>query len=145
MDNNIGVVSKITTRYVVLSRFDGTETLIPNETFVTSSIQNQSYSSALLRFEVVFAVSDGADIAMALRLIGQVLQLAPNSISDKATASITRLIDNGVEIKGYFWLADPKHFQEANNFIYIQVLQVFKQNNINTPTLSIQKIEMVNQ
>lgn len=144
IDNNGGIVTKITTRYVVMARFDGTETLIPNETFITSSIQNQSYSSTSLRFEAVFSVSDSSDITLALKLIGQAVQSAPNAIADKAYASISRLIDNGIEIKGYFWLPDPKHFTEANNYIYIKVLQDFKQNNIATPAPSTQNIKMLN-
>ncbi|RTL10254.1 MAG: mechanosensitive ion channel [Neisseriaceae bacterium] len=144
LDNHGGLVSKITTRYVVLERFDGTEVLIPNETFITNSIQNQSYSSKRIRSEILLTISDKIDINQALDLIKQAIQSAPNTISDKAAVMITKLVDNGLEVKGYYWVEQPGFVVEAGNYIYIQIVKLFKENSIATP-LTTQRIEVVNR
>jgi small-conductance mechanosensitive channel len=144
LDNNSGSVTKITTRYVVLERFDGTEVLIPNETFITNSIQNQSYSSKRLRSEILLTISDKIDINQALELIKQAIQSAPNTIADKAAVMITKLVDNGLEVKGYYWVEQPSFTVEAGNYIYIQIVKLFKENSIATPQTT-QKIEVINR
>ncbi len=144
LDNNSGSVTKITTRYVVLERFDGTEVLIPNETFITNSIQNQSYSSKRLRSEILLTISDKIDINQALVLIKQAIQSAPNTIADKAAVMITKLVDNGLEVKGYYWVEQPSFTVEAGNYIYIQIVKLFKENSIATPQTT-QKIEVINR
>jgi small-conductance mechanosensitive channel len=144
LDNNSGSVTKITTRYVVLERFDGTEVLIPNETFITNSIQNQSYSSKRLRSEILLTISNKIDINQALELIKQATQSAPNTISDKAAVMISKLVDNGLEVKGYYWVEQPDFIVEAGNYIYIQIVKLFKENSIATPQTT-RRIEVINR
>jgi small-conductance mechanosensitive channel len=144
LDNNSGSVTKITTRYVVLERFDGTEVLIPNETFITNSIQNQSYSSKRLRSEILLTISNKIDINQALELIKQAIQSAPNTISDKAAVMISKLVDNGLEVKGYYWVEQPDFIVEAGNYIYIQIVKLFKENSIATPQTT-RRIEVINR
>ncbi len=45
VDNRKGEVTSLTTRYVVLKSDDGTEALIPNDTFITSTVISQNYSN----------------------------------------------------------------------------------------------------
>lgn len=141
VDNNSGLVSKITTRYVVLERFDGTEILIPNETFITNNIQNQSYSNTQLRSELIFNVSANCDISQAINLISTVLEEAPNTLSSRSIVTISRLIDNGVEIKGYFWVSQPSFITDATNYIYINVLKLFQQHQITAPQASLELVK----
>ena len=49
VNNFTGYVTKITSRFVVLRNANGTEALIPNETFVTSMVVNESYTSRELQ------------------------------------------------------------------------------------------------
>lgn len=136
IDNNAGIVSKITMRYVVMARFDGTDVLIPNETFITNSIQNQSYSSTNLRNEIVCSVKSSSDINAALRTITEVLSAAPNTLPDKAKAIINRLVDDGVEIKGYFWVNSSDNITPAANYIYMELAKLFNNNTLESPSPS---------
>lgn len=142
IDNHAGLVEQITMRYVVMARFDGTEVLIPNETFITNSIQNQSYSSNNLRSEINCNIGSNNDILHAIELITQVIQNEPNTLSDKVSVNITRLIDGGVEVKGTFWVEDPAIINSVTNNIYINILHLFRQNDITLPSTS-QKIELL--
>ncbi len=141
IDNQAGLVEQITMRYVVMARFDGTEVLIPNETFITNSIQNQSYSNNNLRAEINCNIGSNNDILHAIELIRQVIQNEPNTLSDKVNVHITKLIDGGVEVKGTFWVEDPSIINNVTNSIYVNILHLFTQNLIKSPSTS-QKIEL---
>lgn len=142
IDNNAGLVEKITMRYVVMERFDGTEVLIPNEMFITNSIQNQSYSNTSLRAEISCNIGSGNDIMHAIELITQIIKNEPNTLNDKVSVNITRLIDDGVEVKGYFWVENPSLISGVSNSIYVKIVELFKQQTITLPATS-QKIELI--
>lgn len=142
IDNNAGLVEKITMRYVVMERFDGTEVLIPNEMFITNSIQNQSYSNTSLRAEISCNIGSDNDILQAIELITQIIKNEPNTLNDKVSVNITRLIDGGVEVKGYFWVENPSLINSVSNSIYVNILELFKQHAITLPATS-QRIELI--
>lgn len=142
IDNNAGLVEKITMRYVVMERFDGTEVLIPNEMFITNSIQNQSYSNTSLRAEISCNIGSENDIMHAIELITQIIKNEPNTLNDKVSVNITRLIDDGVEVKGYFWVENPSLISGVSNSIYVKIVELFKQQTITLPATS-QKIELI--
>ena len=56
VDNRKGEVVSLTTRYVVLKTEDGTEALIPNDTFITSTVVRQTYANQRLR--LIFTDTD---------------------------------------------------------------------------------------
>ena len=129
-------------RYVVMERFDGTEVLIPNEMFITNSIQNQSYSNTSLRAEISCNIGSGNDIMQAIELITQIIKNEPNTLNDKVSVNITRLIDDGVEVKGYFWVENPSLISGVSNSIYVKIVELFKQQAITLPATS-QRIELI--
>jgi len=44
VDNRYGTVTNITSRYAVIKGMDGTEAIIPNDTLITSTVLNHSYT-----------------------------------------------------------------------------------------------------
>lgn len=130
VDNNAGNVTKITTRYVVLERADGTDVLIPNEKFVTDTIQNQSYSSKNLRVELTFSFGAASDIIRGMELIQETILEAPGVLPSKASVVINKLINGGVEVKAYFWVDKPELINPATNFIYLEMLSKLQENGI---------------
>ena len=49
VDNRFGVVAKVTSRYVVVRSLDGVEAIVPNETLVTTTVLNHSYTNREVR------------------------------------------------------------------------------------------------
>ena len=143
VDNNSGTVTKITTRYVVLERADGTDVLIPNEKFVTDSIQNQSYSNLNLRVELAFTLDSTSNIEQGMQLIKEAMQSAPDILPIEPSIIINRLVVGGVELKAYFWVARATLITSSTNFIYLNILKKFKDHEIHGPD-SIQQIKIVN-
>lgn len=142
IDNNPGTITKITMRYVVMLRSDGTEVLIPNETFITTNIQNQSYSNNELRGEIICCIGSQNDISVSMQKILTVINCAPEIISDKSSVIIHRFVDAGVELKCHFWVKSPSHLVNASNYIYIELIQLFNSDQIILPQTS-QKIEII--
>ena len=54
VDNRHGRVSKVTSRYVVVRSLDGVEAIVPNETLVTTTVLNHSYTTRDIRIGVPF-------------------------------------------------------------------------------------------
>lgn len=142
VDNNAGIITKITMRYVVMNRFDGTDVLIPNETFITNNIQNQSYSNKLLRSEILCNISNKQNLDDALSNIKNILETTPNTIPEKCGVIINKFIDNGVEIRCLFWAINPDYANSTSNHIYIELIKLFTNGIILAPQTS-QKIEII--
>ena len=49
VDNRFGVVAKLTSRYVIVRSLDGVEAVVPNETLVTTTVLNHSYTNREVR------------------------------------------------------------------------------------------------
>src|SRR5947199_7404364 len=69
VDNRFGIVSKATARYVVVRSLDGVEAIVPNETMVTTTVLNHSYTSREVRIAVKVQVSYDSDVEKALALL----------------------------------------------------------------------------
>ena len=69
VDNRFGVVAKVTSRYVIVRSFDGVEAVVPNETLVTTTVLNHSYSDREIRVAVTVQVGYDTDVEQALKLM----------------------------------------------------------------------------
>ena len=57
VDNRFGVVAKLTSRYVIVRSLDGVEAVVPNETLVTTTVLNHSYTNREVRVGLTVQVS----------------------------------------------------------------------------------------
>ncbi|HET9042472.1 MAG TPA: mechanosensitive ion channel domain-containing protein, partial [Burkholderiales bacterium] len=71
-DNFYGVVKEMTTRYTVVRALDGREAIIPNETLITSTVLNHSYSDRRARVPLQVQVAYGTEVEPVLRLCEEV-------------------------------------------------------------------------
>src|SRR6202795_4082551 len=69
VDNRFGVVSKVTARYVVVRSLDGIEAIVPNETLVTTTVLNHSYTSRDVRVALPVQVGYDTDVEEAMQLL----------------------------------------------------------------------------
>ncbi len=77
VDNRFGVVAKLTARYVVVRSLDGIEAVVPNETLVTTTVLNHSYTSREIRVAVPVQVSYDSDVERALALMEEAARAQP--------------------------------------------------------------------
>ncbi len=72
VDNRFGVVSKVTSRYVVVRSLDGVEAIVPNEILVTTTVLNHSYTSKDIKVGIPLQISYDSDLELAMRLMTEV-------------------------------------------------------------------------
>jgi small-conductance mechanosensitive channel len=115
VDNRHGVVSRLTSRYVVVRSLDGIEAIVPNETLVTTTVLNHSYSKRDARMTVSITVAYGTDLDLALRLMVEAANAQPRVLQTPSApgAFVVRFGDSGIELELGVWIGDPEMGQLA--------------------------------
>jgi small-conductance mechanosensitive channel len=110
VDNRHGVVSRLTTRYVVIRSLDGIEAIVPNETLVTTTVLNHSYSNREARLAVPISVAYGTDLDRALALMVECANAHPRVLQqpNPPGALVLRFADSGIDLELGVWIGDPE-------------------------------------
>lgn len=134
-DNNYGEVTRITTRYVVVRSLTGVEAIIPNDTLVTTTVLNHSYSDKRVRLAVRVQVAYRTDVAEALRILTEVALRHPRVVRDpEPTAQVVQLADSGVDVELGFWIDDPERgSQNVRSDVSVALLAELKARGIEIP------------
>jgi len=100
VDNRFGVVTKVTARYVVVKSLDGVEAVVPNETLVTTTVLNHSYSTKEIRVVVPVQVAYGSDLELTLKLMEDAALAEPRVLKapNGPAAFVVRFADSGVDL-----------------------------------------------
>ena len=134
-DGQHGVVSRITTRYVVVRALTGIEAIIPNDTLVTTTVLNHSYTDKKVRLALRLQVAYGSDIEAVLTLLADIARRHPRVVHvPEPTAQVTSLADSGVELELGFWIEDPENgTQNVRSDVNVQILREFRARGIEIP------------
>ena len=134
-DNHYGEVTRITTRYVVVRSLTGVEAIIPNDTLVTTTVLNHSYSDKRVRLAVRVQVAYRTDVAEALRILTEVALRHPRVVRDpEPTAQVVQLADSGVDVELGFWIEDPERgSQNVRSDVSVALLAELKARGIEIP------------
>ncbi len=134
-DGHYGEVTKITTRYVVVRALTGVEAIIPNDTLVTTTVQNHSYSDRRVRLVVRVQVAYRTDMAEALRILVEVVRVHPRVLKEpEPTAQVLNLADSGVDLELGFWIEDPERgSQNVRSDVSLALLEAFRARGIEIP------------
>jgi small-conductance mechanosensitive channel len=127
---NFGWVQELRGRYVVVRDRDGVETLVPNQSLITTPVINWSYSDRKVRLKLPIRVSYHDDPEQALQVLLNAAQCSPRVLREPEPVSrLMHFSDHGIDLELRFWIADPengvnnvrsdvnraiwKHFREA--------------------------------
>ena len=135
VDGRFGKVSKLTTRYMVLQSNDGTEAIIPNETLVSSTVINHSYSNRQIRISIPVQVSYQTDLESAMEIMKQAAIQHARVLADPETKVYLKSFgDNGIDLELGVWISDPEEGQlNLRSDINMAIWQQFKQAGIEIP------------
>ena len=130
-----GYVGKITSRFVVLRSADGQEALIPNETFVTSTVINESYTGKALWQSLNVQVGYDTDLPRALAILTEAAAAQKRVSTNPApNAFLTGFGDNGIDLRVGFWVNDPENgFLGLFSDILMTIWQRFNEEGIEFP------------
>ena len=110
VDNRMGEIAKLTSRYVVVRGADGSEAIIPNETLVTSTVLNLSYTDRNMRVALPVQVSYRSDLDQVRRVLLQAVEGNPRSLLQPApNVLIKGFGESGIDLELAVWLGDPQN------------------------------------
>ncbi len=137
VDGQYGEVRQINTRYTLLRALNGTEIILPNETLITSTVINHSFTQREVRFEIPVQISYDSDIEQARALMHNIAIQHPRVLNQDTYTVETNLTgfgDNGINLVLRGWIADPEAGQ-ANliSDIYLSLLHAFNTEGIEIP------------
>jgi small-conductance mechanosensitive channel len=136
VDGRYGVVAGLTARYVRLRGLDGVETIVPNETLVTTSVLNHSPATREIFMSLPFTVAYDTDLELAMRLLVEAADAQPRVLQDnfKPKGYVSRFGDNGVELLLGFWIRDPEQGrQNLTSEINLAAWRAFQKHGIRLP------------
>ena len=135
IDNRYGEVTKLTARYIVVKGLDGTEALIPNESVVSSTVINHSYSDRRARVDVPIQVSYQSDVDLALRLMMDAANGHARVIQDpQPVALLKEFADSGINLELFVWIDDPEKGKgNLRSELNLEIWRAFQANRIEIP------------
>ena len=138
VDNRFGVVSKVTSRYVVVKSLDGVEAIVPNEILVTTTVLNHSYTSREIKVGVPIQISYESDLDLAMRLMIEAALSESRTLRTAAIAPAVTVLgfaDNGINLELAVWINDPENGQgNLRSALNISIWKAFQANGIKIPS-----------
>jgi small-conductance mechanosensitive channel len=131
-----GYVTSLGARYTSVRGRDGKEYLIPNETLITNEVINWTYTSHLVRLDLVFGVAYGTDLRLVRRLAieaaqatGRVLEAPP------AVCHVTEFADSSINLVLRFWIEDPANgVANVKGDVFLALWDKFVEHHIEVPS-----------
>ena len=136
VDNRHGIVTSVTSRYVVVRSLDGVEAIVPNETLVTTTVLNHSYTSKNVRLALTVQISYDSDIDLALKILTDAAIAHDRVLKapDAPAAFVVRFAENGIDLELGLWVGDPENGQlELRSAINRAIFRAFKEHGIRIP------------
>ncbi len=108
IEDTYGWVTSLGARYISVVTRDGIEHLIPNEDFITNSVENWSYSNSVVRLKIPIGISYDADprraIIACIEAAGQAKRVLENP---KPACLLKGFGDSSVDLELRIWIEDP--------------------------------------
>ena len=113
VDGRYGVVSRVTSRYVVVKSLDGVEAIVPNETLITTTVLNHSYTARRSASASLSRSRYDSDLDVAVRLMEEAARAEPRvmGIPNPPTGFLVAFGENGINLELGIWIRDPENGQ----------------------------------
>lgn len=103
-----GRVDSLGARYASVITRDGVEHLIPNEEFITTRVENWSYSNERVRLKTTVGIHYKSDVRKAIALCLDAAANTDRILADPKPACLLRQFGNSsVDLEMRFWINDP--------------------------------------
>ena len=133
--DHTGTLTKMTARFVVVRSIGGLEALIPNETIITSTVLNHSFTDSKVRVGLPIQVSYASDLDLARQIMLEAAKKQPRVLADPAPSALIReFADSGVNLELGFWVADSDQgVFGLRSDLYAEIWRRFKETGIEIP------------
>jgi len=135
MQSTYGWITSLNARYVSLATRDGKEHLIPNEDLITGRVINWSYSSDLIRQNVIVGISYDSDVHLAIGLAVEAASAVSRVLEvPKPACLLKEFGDSAVNLELRFWIQDPANgTANVRSEVMLRVWDLFHEHGIEFP------------
>jgi small-conductance mechanosensitive channel len=107
--NCYGEITRIATRYTVIRSLDGSESIIPNDALITSTVVNHTLADRDNRVMMSILVAYGSDLNLAKRAMLEALAEVGGYLDEpKPQVLLTSFGDNGINLDLVYWIDRPE-------------------------------------
>lgn len=135
LDNRHGTVTRLTGRYMVLRGQDGAESLIPNESVITQTLVNHSYSDRKNKVNLRLQIAYRSPLEVAMQIMLDAAAAHSGVLSDpKPGVNVLEFADNGIVLELSVWVEDPELSQAMlRSDLNLAIWRAFNQAGIEIP------------
>jgi small-conductance mechanosensitive channel len=133
--SDAGEVTQITTRYTVLKHPGGSEYIVPNETLISTTVQNQTYSNTQLRLTSTIGVAYDSDLDLATRLMTEAAAAHPRVLeTPEPKVFLAQFADSSINLELGFWIGDPEEGKgNIISDVNFAIWRAFKDHGVSIP------------
>lgn len=130
-----GRIDSLGARYASVITRDGIEHLIPNEEFITTRVENWSYSNDLLRLKKSVGVHYRTDVRKAMALCLEAAASVSRILKDpKPVCLLQNFGDSSIDLEMRFWINDPMNGRaNVTSELLLAIWDRFHENGIEIP------------
>ena len=135
VDNFEGRITDIKTRYTLIRAGNGREAIVPNESLITSRVENLSLADLKFNITTAIVVGYDSDVARVQQILTESAAAQARVMSEPApVAFLTTFAPDGLEFVLNFWVADPdKGRDNLKSAINIAILEKLRAAGIDIP------------
>ena len=135
VDSFEGRITDIKTRYTLIRAGNGREAIVPNESLITSRVENLSLADRKFNLTTTIVVGYESDVALVQSILCEAAVAQPRVLTDPApVAYLMNFAPDGLEFCLNFWIADPDQGKDnLRSAINIAVLQGLRKAGIDIP------------
>ena len=135
IDSFEGRITDIKTRYTLVRAGNGREAIVPNESLMTSRVENLSLADLKFNLTTAIVVGYDSDVAQVQQILTESAAAQARVMSEPApVAFLTTFAPDGLEFVLNFWVADPdKGRDNLKSAINIAILEKLRAAGIDIP------------
>jgi small-conductance mechanosensitive channel len=135
VDGHYGLVHQLRARYLVLRKLDGTEVVIPNDTLITSTVINHSFSDRKARVLIPVQVSYDSPLEKAMQVMRDVAVKQARVLDEpKPDVLVQGFGESGIDLQLSVWVDDPEEgFASLKSALYLSILEGFREQGVVIP------------
>ncbi len=135
VDGFEGRITDINARYTVVRAASGRESIVPNEMFISTRVENLTLADSLLLQSIVISVGYESDVHLVIRLISEAALAQSRVVREPAPGvNMTNFGPDGLEFTLNYWLGDPVNgLQNLRSQINLAILQSLRDHHIDIP------------
>jgi small-conductance mechanosensitive channel len=135
VDGFEGRITDIKTRYTLVRAGNGRESIVPNESLITSRVENLSLADLKFNITTSIVVGYESEVARVQEILCAAAAAQSRVLGDPApVAFLTNFAPDGLEFTLNFWVADPaKGRDNVRSAINIAILDGLRAANIEIP------------